>query len=78
MGSEVLNTTNTSVILKTEGRISILQLQFSELQYSFAGLYTCHASLSLDIKTLNGSEVYFVQVQSKFSCQLIHLTLNEQ
>ena len=78
MGSEVLNTTNTSVIIKTEGRISILELQFSVLQYSFAGLYTCHASLSLDIETLNGSEIYFVQVQSKFTYQLIHPTLNEQ
>ena len=68
-GTEMTNTAEITLDSNTTGLITKLSLQFSSIDYSDIGNYTCRANLSLDDVMFNGitEETIQVKVQSKYT-----------
>ena len=75
-GNEIQNNSNTVLVYSNDGLNTSLELQFSLLQYSAAGVYTCQTELLVEDHIFNSSQMYTVNVQSKYmyyTCICIHV-----
>ena len=66
--TKVIEESNITVVLETSGYDSRLILQFSPLDYDYAGVYTCPANLTVEEFDLDGfnEASQTVNVQSKY------------